>query len=334
MPVKKSAQPLKNRLRTGWPLFALALAVFWFCGPDPAEGDRSQHSAGREETVDPVFQQVILTVQGKPYRNLDFRDYYQVRYARLQSQAFAGEVLRSIFEQFVSRTLLLTRLREEGFTVAPGDVERYVKSFKTSPQTRVEEIKNDFLIQKYLVDRVYRDIEVSESEILDYYQKHRSDYRRKEQVLVYQIKTNTSQEALEIRHLLLKDPDRFEELARERSVSQDARDGGRMGYFEKGTLPKVIEDTVFSRRRNDLSQIVETPYGFHIFKVTDRKRPGTLPLYQVSEEIQKILYHEKISARKQELIESLKKRYQVQEDFASLYLLDEKFKQSKGASVQ
>jgi hypothetical protein len=325
--------------RFGKPGVALTVVLLvCLCGCNPRKDRETAVSqpghAETDSSRDPLFNQTILKVGDRSYSNADFRDYFQTHYAHLDSFAFTDEVTRSIFDRFVIRQVLMKRIRQEDYSVGPGELDRFVQSYDTSPQTSIEEIKNDFLMQKYLVDVVYKDIEISEQEILDYYQAHRSDYRRKAQVLVYQIKTATSQEALEIRHLLLKDPDRFEELARARSVSQDADRGGRMGYFEKGTLPKVIENYVFSLRRGDLSQIVESPYGFHIFKVTEIIRPRTLALYQVSDQIRQQIFHQKTAAKEQQLISRLKEEYGVEEFYADLYLLRDKLTKSKGVSDQ
>ena len=62
-------------------------------------------------------------------------------------------------------------------------------------------------------------------------------------------------------------------MAREISLSPDADRGGDLGYFARGQMPPEFDDAVFSLPRGQVSDVVESPYGFHLFLVIDR-RPG------------------------------------------------------------
>ena len=83
---------------------------------------------------------------------------------------------------------------------------------------------------------------------------------------------NDREKLLKIRSELLKQPSRFEEIARSESISPEAANGGAMGFFEKGMLPQEMEEVVFSLKVNEISPIVESPYGFHLFKVTQKRK--------------------------------------------------------------
>ena len=74
----------------------------------------------------------------------------------------------------------------------------------------------------------------------------------------------------------------------------EASKGGLMGYFEKGQLPKDMENVVFSLRTNTISQVVKSHYGYHIFKVGKKKKRRLLYYKIVKPEIKKKLMSQKL----------------------------------------
>ena len=69
-----------------------------------------------------------------------------------------------------------------------------------------------------------------------------------------------------------------------------------MGFFEKGMLPQEMEEVVFSLKVNEISPIVESPYGFHLFKVTRKRKSRMQLLAAVKDEIKSKLLSAKLTA--------------------------------------
>ena len=64
----------------------------------------------------------------------------------------------------------------------------------------------------------------------------------------------------------------FAEMAREKSIDfASVQQGGALGWVVRGQLPPALEDVVFALEINELSPVVETYFGYHIVKITDRK---------------------------------------------------------------
>ena len=81
--------------------------------------------------------------------------------------------------------------------------------------------------------------------------------------------TRTKEEAYqEIQNLLtrVKAGEDFSELAKEYSNCPSGKNGGDLGEFSKGDMVKPFEDAAFGLKKDDISKIVETKYGFHIIK--------------------------------------------------------------------
>lgn len=64
---------------------------------------------------------------------------------------------------------------------------------------------------------------------------------------------------------------RFEDLAKKHSQCPSGKRGGDLGYFGKGQMVKPFEDVAFTLNKGDISEPVQTQFGFHLIKVTDKK---------------------------------------------------------------
>lgn len=86
---------------------------------------------------------------------------------------------------------------------------------------------------------------------------------------------------------LKSNPDEFEKIAIKSSDDKASGErGGELGYFTKETMVKEFSNVAFSMKPNTISdKLVQTPYGFHIIKVTDRVVAGTTPFAKVKNEI-------------------------------------------------
>jgi peptidyl-prolyl cis-trans isomerase C/foldase protein PrsA len=92
-----------------------------------------------------------------------------------------------------------------------------------------------------------------------------------------------------------------------------------MGLFEKGMLPKEMEDVVFSLKVNEISPIVESPYGFHLFKITQKKKARMLLLTDVKDEIKNKMLSARLEAAYQDFLTGLKTEVPVQLNYDNLY---------------
>jgi parvulin-like peptidyl-prolyl isomerase len=303
-------------------IFTVAICLFILSCSQKEADLNNQQQDNEKEMIEPVFREVILIVNGNKITNLDFKSYFESTYPQIRLSRQRVDILKSFYDKFVERTLILTKIRDDKFTVSESDFKKYLKVLRVSDDIDLKILRQDYEIQKYLAGVVFKDITITDKKILDYYSKHRKDYKKREQILLWQIKTNTSPDALRIRTELIKNKNKFEEIARRESISVDKKNGGRMGYFEKGVLPRVIEKFVFSLKLNNISGIIESPYGFHIFKVTKKKKAQTLPLYMAKDQIFEKLTQEETIRRKRELLETLQTDYSVSRFYKKLYILE------------
>ncbi len=126
--------------------------------------------------------------------------------------------------------------------------------------------------------------------------------------------------AEEIREKAVNAPDNFEKLARENSQDPGSKDkGGDLGFFPKGQMVPEFEAVAFKIAPNQISEVVKTPYGYHIIVVTDRKKAGKDSLDEVKEEIRAYLI-------KQKKVEVLDRMFSGLKSTAKIEYIDEEFK--------
>ena len=87
----------------------------------------------------------------------------------------------------------------------------------------------------------------------------------------------------------------------------------------EGMLPQEVEDVVFSLKVDDISPIVETKYGFHIFKVTKKKPQRLQNIDEIRTEITHKIQSEKETAEYQKFINQLKNRLRPQINYENFY---------------
>ena len=241
--------------------------------------------AAREEG--PQFQildpqkkdSLILSVGETQYLNADFYSYLEN--AAGEDLSELGEVaLSRIYDDFVEENILLDAARASDITLTEEEKADYFLKLRhgSSDDPREEpydsQQRNDLidrlLIEKYSLSLV-SDVAVTDEEIMAYYEEHKRDFLRSERVKVSQILLSSEDQAVALyEELKSADEALFKRNAREKSMGVEAERDGEMGVFELGQLPFEMEKVVFSLRESEVSRVVESAYGFHIFRLDKR----------------------------------------------------------------
>jgi parvulin-like peptidyl-prolyl isomerase len=164
----------------------------------------------------------------------------------------------------------------------------------------------DHLLEK----KLFRDLKVSVEEIKKYYEEHQGEFTLPESVRVRQILTDTKEKADTIREKLEKG-ENFARLARALSIAPDRKQGGDLGFITRGSFPKEFE-VCFDLKVGELSPVVSSLYGFHLFKVVEKRSETKLPLEEVRDQIEEWLKEQVREAAFQSYYEDLKKNYPVE----------------------
>jgi len=270
--------------------------------------DKGGDGKSSQPTPEQTNAQIILKIADREFTNDHLKQYVQSRYSQVVTEQENPRLLKIIFERFAEEKLLLEKINQEGVTVSEEEIASYLKSINIADTQQLDrdETINTLKIQKYLLQHVYDSIKIKETEIEQYYQDHLTEYEKKEEIFLHQIMVKDKEKAIQIRTELMNSPQRFETIARRDSESPEATEGGQMGLFEKGDLPLEMESVVFSLKVGNISPVVETPFGFHIFKVTQHRGAKRMTYQQVKPTIQEKLLSERMTTAYQGFIERIK----------------------------
>ena len=98
----------------------------------------------------------------------------------------------------------------------------------------------------------------------------------------------------------------FAELAKANSDCPSAKDGGDLGFFERGKMVKPFSDAAFSMKVGEISNVVETQFGYHIIKVTDRTEAVVRPYEKTKVNIVDYLKTRKMQTLVPEFLKKIK----------------------------
>ncbi len=163
-----------------------------------------------------------------------------------------------------------------------------------------EEIKADIgktlLVEDYITSKYGPLIKIEDPDVLEFYNGNSQYFSKPEQVRASHILIKVEQDAEESvkkdalsRINAIKDRinsgEEFSDLARTLSEGPSNVNGGDLGAFGRGQMVKSFEDAVFSLNVGDVSDVVETQFGYHIIKLTAKEAASTVPLAEVEAQI-------------------------------------------------
>lgn len=167
-----------------------------------------------------------------------------------------------VVDRLVSRQLMAAAAARDGLAADPD-----VKS-------RIDRAVSRILAAEY-EQRVARKADTSETALRAYYDAHQPDFQGPPRVRARHVLFKTREDAAAARAQLLKGAD-FAALAREKSVDPYSRDnGGDLGWISAGTMVKSFEDALFALKPGEISDLVESNYGFHVIRV-DELQPAAV----------------------------------------------------------
>lgn len=273
-------------------------------------------AGAEEESIKP--DTVLAEVNGKKFAYADVVDQLRARMEGAGSRfppeslpALRKQVLSGIIEQNILRTLLLNEADRLNIQVTKDDEDKaYAKIreslpagmtleevMKTSPLGEAkmkEEVTVGIRIDKLLAQSQSNEVAVTDEEITSFMDENKERLALPERASAKHIliavnatddeaaKATKKEKAESVRKELVAGAD-FAKTARENSDCPSKQKGGDLGTFARGQMVKPFEDAAFSQEINAIGPVVETQFGYHIIKVTERKEAGTASREDVTE---------------------------------------------------
>jgi peptidyl-prolyl cis-trans isomerase SurA len=213
----------------------------------------------------------------------------------------------------------LDEIRKQNHLDTMEDLEKAVRQEGLSYEDFKANIKNRIVTQEVVSDEVGRKLTLTAKQEQDYYDAHKQEYAQPESVHLKEILIPTPDDATDAQVAQaqakaseviskLKSGAKFEDMAKQYSGGPHAEDGGDLGDYPKGQLPKVIEDQVFAFQPGQWTTPVRTRQGFVIEEVTAHTQGGIPPLSEVDRQVQEAIYKEAIEPALRKYLTDLREK--------------------------
>ena len=308
-------------------LFAL-LVFSVAAGPVLAAGEAATPS----ENVAKVNDATITRAEFD--RELQFLlQQYMVRGMSVEGDQL-DKIRKSLLDTLVGKELLLQKTREAGVKVDPAQVkermammkdrfggeERYrqgLESMNLTEEGLAEKLEQSLAVEKFVDDNIAGKVSVSEDEMKEFYDSHLDAFKVEEQVHARHILVKVddgadeatkkaAREKIDGINKELHEGKDFAELAKENSDCPSSQKGGDLGFFGRNQMVKPFEDAAFATEPGQMSDVVETPFGYHIIKVEEKKPAHTISFNEVRPRLQKYLRAEKVKSEIDSYVQGLK----------------------------
>jgi peptidyl-prolyl cis-trans isomerase C len=252
-----------------------------------------------------------------------------------------AQVKNKILDNLIATELLYQESRKNGIVIEDKEVnETYDKQkaqFKSDAEFQKalveskfneaafkDQIKLGLTIQQYINKNFTLNTAISDEDVKKFYDENADQFQQPAQIRASHIliildasadqaKKDDAKKQLETVLARLKAGEDFTAVAKEVSQDPYTKDkGGDLDYFSKGQMVQTFEDAAFALKPGELSNIVETDYGYHIIKVTDKKDAKTISLDESKEDIRNSLKSSKVNSDVNKYVAELKNKAKVE----------------------
>lgn len=269
----------------------------------------------------------------------DARQDCQAKCTPEQLQKEVEDRRKTALRDLIDQSLLAQRGKDMGISVEPEvikkldqiriqnkfasmeDLEKAVSSQGLNWEDFKDNIRKGLLTQRVIGQEVGSHITIGHEEVEKYYNDHKAEYVRPEQVALREIVVTTEgkpdAELPELKKKAedalkrVRDGEDFGEIAKRKSDGSTAKQGGFLGVYKRGELSKQLEDLVFKMKKNDLTDVLDTKQGYLVLQVLEHYDEGEQSLAKVENEITDHLYSQRMEPKLREYLKTLREQSYV-----------------------
>jgi peptidyl-prolyl cis-trans isomerase C len=211
-------------------------------------------------------------------------------------------------DTLIDRELLFQASQKQQMAVDPAEIEKRLAALRNrypdnkafaaalakvnlTPEKMRQRIEQALAIQQLIKAEIDPQLVIPEEETRAFYEAHKTNFDVPEQVQARHILVKVAQDANEAdkqkaRQRIAEIQDKiaagedFAELAKTYSDGPSAVKGGDLGYFRRGKMVPSFDEAAFGLDAGEVSGLVETRFGYHLIKVTDRRAAGVIPFHE------------------------------------------------------
>jgi peptidyl-prolyl cis-trans isomerase SurA len=286
-------------------------------------------------SADTVIEEIIARVNNQIITRTEYeRSKEQLKQeAQQQDPANADKIVaekeKDVLRDLIDQQLLLDKGKDLGITADTEVIKRLDEMRKEMKLESMEDLekaavgqgisfedfkqnlKNQIITQQVISKEVGQRMSISKEELQRFYDEHKSQMERPEQVRLSELLISTEKkdknaptdEAAQLTAARAKAEEllaqirkggKFDEIAKKNSDGSTAAQGGDLGYFKRGVLAKEFEDKAFAMKPGDVSDVIRSKQGFVILGVSEHQMAGVPPLSEIEPKVQDALYMQKL----------------------------------------
>lgn len=258
--------------------------------------------------------QVVATVNGEEIMQ---DELFEALYAQGGKDAL---------DQLITRRLILQESEQAGITVSDEELDAEVDSiilesfqgseeaflsaleyYGISEESFREDAKLNLLVRQIALEQ----INPTDEDVRAYFEEHRYLFDQAEEIEARHILVESEELINEIAALLAAGDD-FAALAAVHSLDQSNKDnGGNLGFFSRGMMVEEFEEVAFALEVGEISDPVQTSFGYHLIEVLDRKEAEEADFDMVSEQVREALIEDQIAQVINELVQTLYEKSEI-----------------------
>jgi peptidyl-prolyl cis-trans isomerase C len=293
-----------------------------------------------------VVTDKVATVNGAVISNKDFDLEFlgakqrSMRQGQTPNDSQLMALKKEILEKLIDRELLYQAAVKNGTKVEETTIDEQMaqikkrfpsedkfkdmlKGMKLTESELRSQLKKNLAIKQFVEKQFEQDAKVSDKETRAYYDNNQGAFKQPEQVKASHIlikvapgakkeeKAAARKKIMTVQERLKKGED-FAVVAKEVSEGPSGSRGGDLGYFGRGQMVKPFEEVVFVLKPGEVSDIVETDFGYHLIKSVDKKPGGTIAYKDVKDRLSQYLSQQKVRKEVTSTIKELKAKAKVE----------------------
>ncbi|MBF0494684.1 MAG: peptidylprolyl isomerase [Candidatus Omnitrophica bacterium] len=270
-----------------------------------------------------VLDKVIVVVNDEVVTQREFdrvfmpiKRNFEMNFNGKELETRMEEARKAILEQIINTKIAISLAKKQSLKVDKTELDKSVEKIKAYYPSNEEflkalsdrgtnytefkkEIEDQMLAQQLIDKEVAGKIVIAPAEIKDIYEKNTAKFVAPKKYKISGImirkgetpeKEQAADEKIRKIHDLLKGGADFAETAKTMSDGPYAPKGGDMGYVVKGQLLEEMEGPIFATAKGQMTDVIKTEIGYHIFKVDDIEESRQLKLEEVSDFIKNQIF--------------------------------------------
>ena len=216
--------------------------------------------------------------------------------AKKQNITVSDEVIQAEYEEFVE---------------AYGGVDSVNGVLEANGLTE-DALKDNIRTYQLTKQVIAASIEITDEEVEQYFEHNKDNYGQEEQVVASHILLGDETTAKEVLAKVKAGED-FAELAKVYSADTDTKeDGGDLGYVSRGQMDEAFEEVVFALEKDAVSEVVQTPEGYHIIKVTGKVPAEEAVFEDVKDEVYETVLESRVNDEYAAWVTDKKAEYDIE----------------------